>query len=104
VVSVASNEASLFIVVVDDDADVLEAMQSVLKMWHHEVLLAPSLPVLMAQLNQDSYPIPDLLMVDYRLAENKTGVEVVNQVRSFFNQKIPAVIISGDTTIGLETW
>jgi CheY-like chemotaxis protein/two-component sensor histidine kinase len=102
VVNVASNEASLFIIVVDDDADILEAMRSVLKMWHHEVLLAPNLSVLMAQLNQDSYPMPDLLMVDYRLAENKTGVEVVSQVRTFFNKKIPAVIISGDTTLGLE--
>ena len=93
---------SLFIIVVDDDLDVLEAMRSVLIMWQHEVLLAPSLPVLMARLSQGDYPVPDLLMVDYRLAENKTGVDVVNQMRAFFDQEIPAVIISGDTTLGLE--
>ncbi len=101
-INVISETKSLFIVVVDDDIDILEAMGAILKMWHHEVLLAPSLDVLMDKLNQNTYLVPDLLIVDYRLTENKTGIDVVNRVRHFFNTEIPATIISGDTTLGLE--
>ncbi|VAW47480.1 hypothetical protein MNBD_GAMMA04-673 [hydrothermal vent metagenome] len=102
VVDVALDTKRLFIVVVDDDVDILEAMGTILKMWHHEILLAPSLKKLMRALSQERYSVPDLLIVDYRLTEHQTGVDVVNQVRLFFNKEIPAVIISGDTTLGLE--
>lgn len=95
--------AGKFIVVVDDDEDILIAMREILLGWHCEVLLAQKYTELLDMLNRDNYPLPDLLIVDYRLNEDLNGVQVIKKVSDYFQQQIPAVIISGDVTLGIES-
>ncbi len=99
----ASNLSGRFIVVVDDDSTILGAMRDVLLLWGCEVLLAASQQELLEVLVRDNYPKPDLLIVDYRLGEDATGIDAIKAVRTFFNKSISAVIISGDTTLGIES-
>lgn len=95
--------AGLFVVVVDDVTENLEAMKALLTLWECETLLAKDEAELMKEFNSADYPAPDMLLIDYRLGENKNGFEVIEAVRKHFNKIIPAAIITGDTTLNLES-
>lgn len=91
-----------FVVVLDDDESVLSAMREILTLWGCEVLISNKYSDLKAVIENNGYRKPDLLMVDYRLNEGMDGIQVIKAVRDYFNASIPAVIISGDVTLGLE--
>ena len=40
---------------------------------------------------------PDALIVDYRLRENRTGVQAIERLRSECATYMPALIVTGDT-------
>jgi two-component system, sensor histidine kinase len=40
---------------------------------------------------------PDLLICDYRLPREENGVDVIERLRSEYNESIPAILITGDT-------
>jgi signal transduction histidine kinase/CheY-like chemotaxis protein len=85
-----------FVVVVDDDALVLDAMGGILKSWGCSVVTAKSdtdaLVALAGHARQ-----PDLIISDYRLGDGRTGFDVIERLRSSFGAHIPAFLISGDT-------
>ena len=55
-------------------------------------------PVREAVARLASHPTrPDLIVSDYRLRDGETGTEVIERLRSEFNETIPALIITGDT-------
>jgi two-component system, sensor histidine kinase len=85
-----------FIVVVDDEASVQQAMDNLLRSWGHEVIAAPSGDILMDRL-ADLPARPDLIIVDYRLQGEETGVSVVNRLHAEYNTSIPAIMITADT-------
>lgn len=89
--------AGLFLVLVDDEADVRNAMRTLLLQWGCELLVADSWQALHQELQQFDYPPPDLVLCDYRLRENRNGIELVQSLSACFNQPLPAIIISGDT-------
>lgn len=92
-----------FIVVLDDDEAILGAMREILIDWQCEVLLARKYTELMNTLENDNYPLPDLLIVDYRLNEDLNGIQAIKVIRDHFQGHIPAVIISGDVSLGIES-
>ena len=40
---------------------------------------------------------PDVVVSDYRLREQRTGLEAIAALRSVFGQDLPALLITGDT-------
>lgn len=84
------------VVVIDDDALVLDGMRGVLKSWGCSVVTADSDGAALAGLSEHKRP-PDLIISDYRLGDGKTGFEVIERLRSAFRASIPAFLISGDT-------
>lgn len=85
------------IVVVDDDALVLDGMRGVLRGWGCRTVTAESDEAALASLAHD-HEQPDLIISDYRLADGKTGFDVIGRLRSAYRAAIPAFLISGDTT------
>jgi len=85
------------IVVIDDDALVLDGMRGVLHGWGCRTVTAESDDAALANLAHDGEP-PDLIISDYRLAEGKTGFDVVERLRNAYLMAIPAFLITGDTT------
>jgi len=94
--------SGLFVVLVDDEAEIRNAMRTLLLQWGCELLVADSLQSLQLELSKLTYPVPDVLLCDYRLREKQTGLDVVSAMRKYFNKKIPALIISGDTDREIE--
>jgi signal transduction histidine kinase len=84
------------IVVIDDDALVLDSMRGVLRSWGCFVVTAESGGAALASLNGDNRR-PDLIISDYRLADGNTGIEAVQQLRRAFDTPIPAFLVTGDT-------
>jgi signal transduction histidine kinase/CheY-like chemotaxis protein len=84
------------VVVIDDDALVLDGMRGLLKNWGCSVVTASSEEAALAALSEGETP-PDIIISDYRLSDGKTGFAVIERIRRAFGTPIPAFLISGDT-------
>lgn len=90
--------AGLFIIVIDDEQTVRDATKMLLRSWGCEVLLSGSQTELMITLSQDNYPIPDLIISDYRLRDELNGLELVRAVHDYFMVNFPVLIVTGDSS------
>ena len=85
------------VLVIDDELPVLQSMRHMLEGWDCDVLLAESARdalKILALSNAD----PDIIISDYRLAENLNGVDAVAAVRESVDRCIPAIVVTGDTS------
>jgi CheY-like chemotaxis protein len=94
----ASRAASTgkLVVVIDDDALVLEATESLLRSWGFRVVTGESYPKAMARLRELGER-PDLIICDHRLSEGPTGLDAIEKLRHVF--AIPALLISADGSL-----
>jgi CheY-like chemotaxis protein len=84
------------VVVIDDDALVLDGMRSMLQSWGCRVVTGSSGAAALAQLAQE-HGYADLIVSDYRLANGMTGVDAIQRLRDVLGAPVPAVLMSGDT-------
>jgi signal transduction histidine kinase/CheY-like chemotaxis protein len=84
------------VLVIDDDALVLDAMRGVLKNWGCSVVTADSVAAALACL-AECERTPDLIISDYRLADGSNGIEAIARLREVLRAPVPAFLISGDT-------
>src|SRR5262249_36090636 len=87
------------IIVIDDDALVLDGMRGILQSWGCLVQTAPSGAAALANLAEWGGP-PDLIISDSRLADGKTGLEAIECLRDTLGAPVPAIIIPGDSAPG----
>jgi signal transduction histidine kinase/CheY-like chemotaxis protein len=92
------------IVVVEDEAAVLEGLHVLLKGWGATVSAFDSVDAVRRWAEQlpPATPRPDLLIVDYRLPEQLTGVDAIKALRARFGSDLPAIMITGSTMTGHE--
>ncbi|WP_290870520.1 hybrid sensor histidine kinase/response regulator [Aquabacterium sp.] len=89
------------IVVVEDEQAVMEGLQVLLKGWGATVSAFDS--VAQAQAWAASTETrPDLLIVDYRLPEQQTGIDAIRALRARFGRELPAIMVTGSTMTGHE--
>jgi signal transduction histidine kinase/CheY-like chemotaxis protein len=88
--------AGRLVVVIDDDLNILEAMQVLLKGWGCEVLVARSLEDALDGLERLARD-PDLILADYSLESARTGVDAIEAIRAARATQTPALIITGET-------
>lgn len=85
-----------FVLLVDDEVAIQEAMRSLLTAWGHTVTVAGSGDELIERIASSTMP-PDLIISDYRLRAGEKGTDVIQRIRSEFNEDIPGILITGDT-------
>jgi signal transduction histidine kinase/CheY-like chemotaxis protein len=93
-----------FIVVVEDEPSVRGGLEVLLKGWgarvaSFETVAASRNWARSADLQDDR---PDLLIVDYRLEDGRTGVEAIQAIRARFGAAVPAIMVTGSTMSGPE--
>lgn len=94
--SLAPSCAGRVVAVVDDDAATLDAMQTLFETWGAVVVCGEAIEPLIAAIGErERYP--DLIVADLRLADDRSGIDAVQQLRHEFGVPIPAIIVSGDT-------
>ncbi len=84
------------VLVIDDEAPIREGMATLLASWGHGVVAAGSGDEMLAEL-AECPDRPDLIICDYRLRAGENGIEVIERLRSEYNEAIPAMLITGDT-------
>jgi signal transduction histidine kinase/CheY-like chemotaxis protein len=84
------------VLVIDDDALVLDSMRGALKSWGCNVVTASSGAAALACL-AELERTPDLIISDYRLADGDNGIRAIERLRKALSAPVPAFLISGDT-------
>jgi signal transduction histidine kinase/CheY-like chemotaxis protein len=82
------------IVVVDDEAPVREGMQKLLETWGCRTFVAADADGALIALGDGGRP--DALIVDYRLAAGRDGLEAIAAVRAVHGN-VPALLVSGES-------
>jgi protein-histidine pros-kinase len=85
------------VILIEDDVNVANAWGLLLEAEGYRVATAASAPEANAILKHLD-AVPSLLISDFHLLDGSTGVEAVSGIREFYDQNIPAFIVSGDTT------
>lgn len=85
------------ILAIDDDPDILEAIQQLLAAWGHTAVIASTLEQALQKADQHKADI-SLILSDYRLAEHVNGADAIRAVTARLGRQVPAVIITGDTS------
>jgi CheY-like chemotaxis protein len=90
------NGQGRLVVVIDDDAMVLESLEAILTEWGYQAIAAVSAEEAVAQI-QELGRRPDIVIADYRLQDGRTGTEAILAVRALFDHPIPGLILTSET-------
>lgn len=82
------------IAVVDDNAEVLNALSLTLGNAGYQVIATSNGKTLMERMEKQR---PDLIISDYRLAKGENGFDVIAATRAIAGANLPAILITGDT-------
>ncbi len=85
------------VMVIDDEEAVLAGMESMLGQWGCKVVLAESARDALRAIALEQVH-PDIIISDYRLRNNCTGLDAVATVREALETDIPGIIVTGDNS------
>jgi CheY-like chemotaxis protein len=85
------------VVVIDDDARVLEGMGGLLRNWGCQVVTAATPEAALTEVNLIGREArPDLVISDYHLNDRQSGIIAIAKLREAYGA-VPAFVMSGDT-------
>ncbi|EER58777.1 histidine kinase [Acidovorax delafieldii 2AN] len=88
--------AGCVVLVIDDDPGLRETLGSALEVWGCTAVAADGVQAALATLASRRLA-PDLIVADYRLRNQATGIEAIAAVRQALGRQVPAAILTGDT-------
>ena len=88
--------AGCVVLVIDDDPSLRETLGDVLHHWGCTAVAAEDVQDALATLASRQL-VPDLIVADYRLRHQVTGIEAIAAVRQALGRQVPAAILTGDT-------
>ena len=86
---------------VDNDPDVLNGMVELLSIWQCDVISASSTIEAKQKFAQRIDEI-EILLVDYQLENDRTGIELTGEIRKMRSRYVPAILITATTEVGIE--
>lgn len=89
------------IILIEDDPAVANALAALLEAEGYRVAAAASAKEALTIAEHIDAP-PELIVTDFHLLDGSTGIEAVTDLRKAFAQDIPALIVTGDTSIVVE--
>ncbi len=88
----------LKVLIIDDERSNLDALDALLRGWKCEVISAESGEEACDKIRALQLK-PDCVLTDYRLRNNKTGLEAISDIVALTGENVPAVLITGDVAI-----
>jgi CheY-like chemotaxis protein/anti-sigma regulatory factor (Ser/Thr protein kinase) len=88
------------ILVTEDEPSVLQATRLLLELEGYQVIAAASRDEALARSRE--HPDIDLLVSDYHLKEDQTGLNVIAGIREQLTRNIPAILVTGDTSTAMR--
>jgi len=98
---VNSSLEGIRVLIIDDDRHIQHGMQVLLSTFGCVVSCATDAASALGLLDDEQQPI-DMLVVDYHLAGDDRGSEVIHAIRQKLGMTIPAILVTGDTTMQSE--
>ena len=89
------------VLVVEDDPLVASAAKTLLERWGIEALMV-SVGTEALSLVREMDEAPDVVIADYRLPEDLTGIQVIEHLRALTGQDLPAIVITGDISTEIQ--
>lgn len=89
----------LTILVIDDNKDILVGIEMMLAQWGGETVCFESAKDTCDFLALNTGIKPDIIISDYRLRRGERGDGAIAQVREYLKEDIPAIIMTGDTSV-----
>jgi PAS domain S-box-containing protein len=83
------------VLLIDDDEAVLDSTSLFLEVSGLTVVTATNAAQAIARLDAAQ---PDLIITDYGLAQQETGLELLRRLRARLERQVPGIIITGDTS------
>lgn len=83
------------VLIIDDDAKVRISLQELISSWNCNCISSESAAKALPQIKETTV---DIMLVDYRLSGNLTGLDAIEEIRRSLAKKVPAIIITGDTS------
>src|SRR6185312_9584840 len=90
--------AGTFVLVIDDDKESRFAIEALCTQWGCLVVGAVSAEAALQKL-QGHLRSPDLIISDFRLQRGETGIRAIKMVRQRMEDSIPAIVVTGDTSV-----
>ena len=84
------------VVLVDDESAILRGMAELFDNWNIDLVTAHSADEALQWLDTIGR-VPDVIVSDYRLPDDKDGIEVITRLRQKYDRNIPAILVTGDT-------
>jgi PAS domain S-box-containing protein len=89
-----SQRLDMRVLVIDDEESVRVGMLHLLHSWGCDCVAAESIEDALALARQQA---PDFVISDYRLREQRTGIEAIAALRALLGDALPALLVTGDT-------
>ena len=89
------------IILIEDDPSVANALAALLESEGYRVASAASAKEAKS-IAEYIETTPELIVTDFHLLDGSTGIEAVLDLRELFKAEIPALIVTGDTSIVVE--
>lgn len=84
------------ILLVDGDGLILDGMARIIASWGGEISTATGCAAVQQLIGSGA--AWDIVISDYRLTDNLTGLELIQTIRRALGHRIPGILISGDTS------
>lgn len=84
------------VLLIDDEKEIVDAMTLILDKWGARVNGVQSIQAAMDLIENKSY-LPDIIISDYRLTSEETGLDGLSLIQNKIGKSIPSLLITGDT-------
>jgi CheY-like chemotaxis protein len=88
------------VVVVDDESAIVEGMTVLLTGWGARVIGSTTGDDVVEAVHAAGQ-LPDLLIVDYRLGNSESGIQLAHRIRQELDPEIPALLVTGSISAEL---
>ena len=92
--------AGLTVLCIDNDAGILEGMQTLLAGWQCRVLTASGSAAVVTMLAAGG-PLPDAILADYHL-DGETGLDAIAAAKTAAGRHVPAMVITADNSAEVQ--
>lgn len=97
--SESARRAGSLLLCIDDDEAILRSFEALLKNWDYRTVCAKDSRDALHRLQGK---IPDIVMIDYRLGEAGTGLDILDELRRAWQCEVEAIIVTADRSPGVR--
>jgi signal transduction histidine kinase/CheY-like chemotaxis protein len=83
------------VLLVEDDFEAMDATRQLLELWGFTVLVARSVDIALEKVQRMENRL-DIIIADYRLPDDLTGVDAIASVQELLGYEVPAFIVTGE--------